>query len=321
MAHDLPAPCRIALERLIAGCGGAALARSQQALSIGYRDGRPSQEALAGNDGFAAYLAARLPATYAALHAVLERLAGQWPEFAPHSHVDIACGPGTGLIAARATFPSLNRQTGIDRARGFLDIARVLLAEAGAPAADLLHADMTTPGFAPPGADLVSLAYALVECEAALAGPLAARLYGATSGALVLVEPGTPAGFQRLSLARSALIDAGAHILAPCTHQAACPIVAPDWCHFAVRLNRSRRHRQAKRAETSFEDEKFAYLIAVRATRPAEGARILSRPQRSKAGIAFKLCQANGIETRRVGVRQGDFAAARRLDWGDWIEN
>jgi len=321
VGHDLPAPFRVALERLIAGRAGAALARSQQHLSRGYRGGRPSREAVAGEDGLAAYLAARLPATHAAVHAALERLAGQWPEFAPRTQVDIACGPGTALIAAAATFPSLIRQTGLDRAADFLDLAHRLFAEAGGRPPEFHRADMTAPGFAVPGADLISMAYALVECDAALAGPLAVTLFAAAAGALVLVEPGTPAGFERLRNARTALIGAGAHILAPCPHQAPCPMTAPDWCHFAVRLNRSRTHQRVKQADVPFEDEKFAYLIAARATRPAIGARILSPPRRSKPGITVKLCRAGAIESRLIAGTDPGFSAARRLDWGDWLEN
>ena len=119
---------------------------------------------------------------------------------------------------------------------------------------------------------------------------------------------------------RGALIAAGATILAPCPHHAACPLTAPDWCHFSVRLARSRDHRLAKGADVPFEDEKFAYLIAARphvASRPRT-PRVLARPKAGKPGIELKLCTETGLEHRFVGKRdKAAHAIARRLDWGD----
>ncbi len=93
-----------------------------------------------------------------------------------------------------------------------------------------------------------------------------------------------------------------------------------DWCHFSVRLPRSRDHRLAKGAEVPFEDEKFAYLVVARAGLAAaeRGGRILAPPRAGKAGIAFKVCGREGLEARTVAKRdKAAHAAARRLGWGD----
>ena len=60
---------------------------------------------------------------------------------------------------------------------------------------------------------------------------------------LLIIEPGTPAGYARMIALRSQLIASGAHVAAPCPHQAPCPLATPDWCHFAQRLPRSRAHK------------------------------------------------------------------------------
>jgi ribosomal protein RSM22 (predicted rRNA methylase) len=137
---------------------------------------------------------------------------------------------------------------------------------------------------------------------------------------LALVEPGTPLGYAGLLAARDVLIAEGATILAPCPHHGACPLAAPDWCHFTVRLSRSRDHRLAKGGAVPFEDEKFAYLLAARphiAVSP-RSPRVLARPRAGKPGIELKLCGDAGLETRFVARRDKPaHAKARRLDWGD----
>ena len=89
---------------------------------------------------------------------------------------------------------------------------------------------------------------------------------------------------------RAALIGAGAEVLAPCPHQRPCPLVAPDWCHFAVRLERTRDHKTLKSADVPFEDEKFSYLIAARpGVGSRAGARIIKPPHRTKFDVTLPL--------------------------------
>src|SRR5204862_6984628 len=108
---------------------------------------------------------------------------------------------------------------------------------------------------------------------------------------LMLVEPGTPAGFARIRAAREALIAAGAHLVAPCTHDKVCPMQAPDWCHFSQRLPRSRAHMIAKAADVPFEDERHSYVAVSREALPSSNrARIVAEPQETKVGLTFPLC-------------------------------
>jgi ribosomal protein RSM22 (predicted rRNA methylase) len=135
---------------------------------------------------------------------------------------------------------------------------------------------------------------------------------------LVIIEPGTPAGWQRILTARDALRSAGAHLVAPCPHAQDCPIVAPDWCHFSRRVARSRVHRLAKGAEVPWEDEKYIFIAASREPVERSGSRILV-PPRVNGGVGrVKLCRPDGSAAEvTLSKRDGDaFKKLRRADWG-----
>ncbi len=58
--------------------------------------------------------------------------------------------------------------------------------------------------------------------------------YAAGAAEILWVEPGSHDASRRLTAARDALQQAGHRLIAPCTHNAACPMNAQekDWCHF-----------------------------------------------------------------------------------------
>ena len=146
------------------------------------------------------------------------------------------------------------------------------------------------------------------------------RALALTSGALVVVEPGTPAGFARIRAVRDRLRAAGATIAAPCPHDDACPMAGADWCHFAVRLDRSRAHRQSKHAALGWEDEKFAYVVAVRDAallRARAEARVIRRPRKETGHVRLALCAAGGLTEAVVTRRAPTYRAARDASWGD----
>ena len=164
------------------------------------------------------------------------------------------------------------------------------------------------------------LSYAIGELTEARAGQALERALALTSGALVVVEPGTPAGFARIRAVRDRLRAAGATIAAPCPHDDACPMAGADWCHFAVRLDRSRAHRQSKHAALGWEDEKFAYVVAVRDAallRARAEARVIRRPRKETGHVRLALCAAGGLTDAVVTRRAPTYRAARDASWGD----
>jgi ribosomal protein RSM22 (predicted rRNA methylase) len=99
-------------------------------------------------------------------------------------------------------------------------------------------------------------------------------------------------------------------------------MTAPAWCHFAIRLPRSRAHLRAKIAEVPFEDEKFSYLAVARegiALAPIAG-RIVAPPRRFKPELKLTVCAEGKISEHAIAARdKSAFKHALKKDWGDAI--
>jgi ribosomal protein RSM22 (predicted rRNA methylase) len=167
----------------------------------------------------------------------------------------------------------------------------------------------------------VTAAYVLNELDPQARSRVIEQLWNLTAGAFVVVEPGTPAGWQRILGVRDQLIGLGGHVVAPCPHMKPCPLASPDWCHFAQRVARSRLHRQVKGADMPWEDEKFSYVAVRRQPLTTERARIIARPRNAGGHTTLKLCQPDGASaTKILSRRDGEaFKRARRSDWGDTL--
>jgi ribosomal protein RSM22 (predicted rRNA methylase) len=307
---------RMAVERELAKSPSAVMRAGASNLSSHYRGGGRSDASI----DLSAYLAVRLPATFAAVSRVLNEVQALRPDFAPLSMLDAGSGPGTASWAAQAVWPDLTRFSMLDSNPVFLALAERLVAESPVPAlrsARFMKGDI---GRLRPEdkADLVIASYALAEISGPGLLPALSALWAAAGAMLVLVEPGTPAGFARLKAARDSLAGAGAVPVAPCTHAMECPTVGSDWCHFSVRLARSRAHMHAKGGSVPFEDEKFAYLALARDGSPAGGARVLAPPLDQKPGMTFRLCTEAGIEPRYIARRDSAaYKLHRKKGWGD----
>ncbi len=322
---ELPAALRHGVDRLLEGVPLHALRQAAGTLSDRYRaETRDGRLHMAGEMAVKAYLATRLPATYAASRASLDAVGETLPDFSPNTLLDVGSGPGTMLWAACDRWPDLERAVLVEASDPARGIGRVL-AEGLAAQTEWLAGDATLDLGTVRPADLVTIAYVLDEIAPASLPKLIERLWHLTAHMLVIVEPGTPAGWRRILDARAQLIAAGGHVVAPCVHQAPCPLAAPDWCHFARRVARSRVHRLAKEAEVPWEDEKFVYLAVSRPPAGignASGARVLAPPKAGSGKVSLKLCQRDGSAGERLFTRRdGDsFRAARRLDWGGMLD-
>jgi ribosomal protein RSM22 (predicted rRNA methylase) len=320
ISPSLPAELKAALDARLQGLSRHEAAARAALISKTYRDGGGSGTIKSETDALA-YALARMPATYAAITAGLNALCEIRPDFAPENLLDVGAGPGTAAWAAVEAFPSLKtfvlldandalRALALDLARGAARLGDLKYQKGEARAA-LTEAEP---------ADLVIASYMIGELSEREREVLAEAMWARTRDTLVMVEPGTPAGYARIIALREQLIAQGAHVAAPCPHEKNCPLAPPDWCHFAQRLPRSQAHKQIKGAELPFEDEKFSYVVLSRAPLAQRPARVLAQPVVGKAEISAKFCTADGVVMAKVPRRDKTaYARARRWRWGDAV--
>jgi ribosomal protein RSM22 (predicted rRNA methylase) len=318
--NGLPDQLQEAIARLTEGVSRRELAERARAISESYRSSGTSKPIADSRDALA-YALARMPATYAAVSACLAALGEIRPDFAPASMIDAGAGPGTAAWAAAGALTSLSDILLLDANAALLDLAKALaagnarLADAGFRSG--LVAQLLANA---PGADLVIASYLVGELSERERAELVETLWARTSDTLLVVEPGTPAGYARIIALRAQLVARGAHVIAPCPHEKPCPLVAPDWCHFAQRLPRSRDHMLMKDADVPFEDEKFSYVALSRTPAELRAARVLAPPRPSKAAIVAKLCAVSGVVEANIPRRDKTaYAQARRWRWGDAV--
>jgi ribosomal protein RSM22 (predicted rRNA methylase) len=318
---------RAAVEAGIVGRRSALAARAGHLIAA-YRSGKlPGKPIIATAEDAAAYAAYRMPATVAAAAAAIGQTRESLPGWAPMSLLDVGAGTGAAAWAALAELPTIRSVTLLEQSAQAADLGRAILARSGSET--LRHADWRRWRLAAgggqaspplPAAALITASYLLGELSREQQRDLV-KLAMATAPVIIFIEPGTPAGHQRILAAREQLLADGFTVAAPCPHQLACPLDVPgDWCHFAARVQRSAIHRQAKGGELGYEDEKFSFVAATRNLDDSPPAsRIVRQPRQRKNLVFLSLCVRDGTTRQQlVAKRDGPYyRAARKAAWGD----
>ncbi|MBI3699346.1 MAG: SAM-dependent methyltransferase [Afipia sp.] len=318
MTPDLPAELRVALERKADGLSRNDAARRARTISDSYRSGGNSKTISTDEDAIA-YALARMPATYAAVANCLGALMEAKPDFTPETFLDVGAGPGTASWAAMQTFPSLRELTLLDSNESLRNLAMDLAADNASLQKSSYHRGNAGTRLAEtPSADLIIASYFIGELADGEHSTIADVMWSKTKDTLLVVEPGTPAGYKRIVELRARLIAQGAHVVAPCPHDDTCPLTAPDWCHFTQRLARSRAHKQLKDAALGFEDEKFSYVVLSRKPVAHRKARVLAQPKTTKIAVTLKLCTSRGLQIANIPHRdKRNYSIVRKLNWGN----
>jgi len=281
------------------------------------------------------YLAARFPATYAAVAAALKQV----PDVALagcESVLDLGAGPGTATWALQERLPGLKTARLLESNAEMLGHAQALAAVFPDLKVSFHSGDLAQQLRLSAPADLVVLAYVLSELDEAAQAALLKAAWEKARRGLFLLEPGTPETSRRVLSARTQWAGLGGRLIAPCPQSGPCPMdptrnasamakppAKPEWCHFAVRLERRGLHKHVKGGDLGYEDEKFSWVFVSKdaSSAPAAPFRLHSDPRRVNRNINLDVCDADGKKRtlfyKRRETSFGVRHAARQLKWGD----
>lgn len=315
-----------------------ALQVASEAIRVRYRDKEASRGDFAiRTAGEAnAYLAWRFPVTAMVIFEVLNRLKAAYPDFSPESVLDIGAGPLVSVLPVITQFPQIKDFYLVEEQIAMQKSGDLMFDQLkNQLPADLklnrIHSSFQTAQL--PEADLVLASYVVNELSLKETKIFCQKLTESTKQAAVLIVPGTPEHFQRLTILRNLLLESGFTIIAPCTFSGRCHMEdETDWCHFYERVQRSKLLRQLKSAELSYEDEKLSYLVVVKnpssqldrqddPERPGQ-ARIIRHPMIYKGYREVTLCDNKGITMVQFtkGKHKKIYKELKNKGWGDLID-
>lgn len=317
---NLPEELQEAINKELISQNRGSLKESQQKLSERYlKHGHDRTNYMRSESDRLAYVAARMPATYSACSTVFAEVAKRM-HTPCRTLLDLGSGPGTALWAAVSAFPLLNRLSALEQDGELAALGKRLALSSPLQA---LRTAQWQPGNLQkcetlPQHDLVVMSYVLGELDPLTIPSLIEHAFKAATHALIIIEPGTPAGFERIRLVREQLIALQGQMIAPCPHMLACPMTGSDWCHFAARLNRTSTHRTIKEGTLNYEDEKYSYVAFGKSPVTLTNGRILRHPLKRSGHIQFTLCTPDGLKQETVSRKAGDlYKQAKDASWGD----
>lgn len=296
------------IQSLLDGVPLKKLSHAFQELSEGYRT--RVGFTIDSEEKALAYLIYRSPATMGVLRHLLSEIPGE-----VRTICDCGAGSGASLWPLHDAF-SVEHVTLIEENRRLISLGMRL----GAP----FHSQVWKQGdlrqLSFQEHDLFLFSYSLNEIKAEDAHLILRKAFQKTNKYLLIVEPGTPEGYQKILGYRDVLIGAGAFLIAPCPHMNACPMKEGNWCHFSERIERSREHRFLKGGSLGYEDEKYSYLLFSKEEAPPLGERILASPRKEKHAVFLTVCGASGIEEKCIPKSQkNNYKLAKKIHWGDTL--
>ncbi|KAI8902088.1 mitochondrial small ribosomal subunit Rsm22-domain-containing protein [Globomyces pollinis-pini] len=300
----------------------------------------------------AAYVASRMIPTYGAIYNVLSQINKRIPNFKPESVTDFGTGPGTALWAIQQFWnSSIKQMTAIDVSESMLNIV-----ESFSKNPELSIKDLKLKRYLPiqskynteEQSDLVISAFTLSELPNDTNRTFTVEtLWKQTKDTLILIDRGTPIGFQIIANARQQLIDLAKkenqelHVVAPCAHELKCPVLTSrhgHWCHFSQSITLNTVMRNAKSTRNCNEDSKFSFIVLRKTKRPTiepstasnsilqlqersyHWPRLILPPLKRPKHAVLDICSPEGLWQRTTISKSHPnplYSHARKSFWGD----
>lgn len=319
MSDPLPLSVRQRLEEFIRGANVAQgdLAAGAALLSQKYRRLGGKNLQMESMAEACAYVATRLPATYASVMQVLRHIHSVRPDFAPTHSLDIGAGPATATLAMNHMFSSLQSNTLLEPNPFLRRMGENLLGGEAVWTSDILQKYQSADK-----ADMVIASYVFNELPEAEILSAVQKYWEQCAGVMVIVEPGTPQGAQVIAKIRTLMAAKDSvFLLGPCPQTGACPLDGVKrWCHFSARVERSRLHKQLKEADIGYEDEKFAWVAFARFPVSVPNHRLIGHPSGTKLR-ELQVCTAAGdAVTLKIAKSNTFYKTIRKLEWGDGFD-
>ena len=268
------------------------------------------------------YSIIRYPATFKAFSDSLEYSLAYLDDIDISSALDVGAGSAAASLASIYQLDHLNSIDLLEKEQAMIDIGEYLLSRVDTKGVDIKYhkVDITKDDFSIYQRDLLFSSYVLNELDKSEVIKVIDKMWNLTNKILLVVEPGTPKGYEIIRLVREYLISKGGYILSPCPHMDKCPIISSDWCHFSTRVSRSKLHKLLKGGDVPYEDEKYCYIAFSKKECRRCSNRILRHPQIASGFITLEVCSKDGLNTIKVTKKDKElFKAARKGKLGDEI--
>ncbi len=267
-----------------------------------------------------AYIVARLPATSSVIHRVVSEIKNL-TELDIKKVLDLGAGPASSFFALIHLFKKLNKVTYIEKDGDFIFLGKSLIKDHSKKELITWKRNRINPSI-DFNYDLTLMSYVTNELtKKDIEAVINKWQKSKNSKVIVFIEPGTTYGFDKILFIRNLILKKKLNIIAPCPNLLKCPMTKNDWCHFSLRLKRSKYHKYIKDSKLGYEDEKYSYLIISKKPSKKYISRTLRHPIKTKGNFELTLCKKGKVQKENVTKKETNkYKIARKIKWGDIFE-